>query len=220
LKKGEILGVFGLVGAGRTEIVKTIFGASKLDNGEIFLEGNKIDVTSIEKAINAGIGLAPEDRHAEGLVLCLNVMENLTLPILRRLNTRGIIKMKARGEISDKFIKNLSIKTPSRNTIISNLSGGNQQKVSISKWLAAESKVIILDEPTRGVDVGAKTEIYKTMKELTDQGISIIMISSELPEILHLSDRIIVIAKGKLSHIFDNPEVVSEEDVLSKCVAN
>ena len=220
LREGEVLGVFGLVGAGRTEIVKAIFGANRFEQGEIWLDGRRIEITSIERAIGSGIGLAPEDRHAEGLVLCLNVIENLTLPILRRLNSLGFLKLRALERLTGDFIHNLNIKTPSQHTAISSLSGGNQQKVSISKWLAANSKVLIMDEPTRGVDVGAKAEIYRIMKELTGRGISIIMISSELPEILNLSDRIMVIARGKISHMFEHPEQLKEEEILAKCITN
>jgi ribose transport system ATP-binding protein len=220
LKKGEILGVFGLVGSGRTEIVKAIFGALKLNDGEIYLEGEQLRTTGIENTIKCGIGLVPEDRHGEGLILCLSVMENLTLPVLRWMNKKGFIKLKEQEKTTIRFIKDLNIKTSSKNTIISNLSGGNQQKVSIAKWLAAKSKILILDEPTRGVDVGAKAEIYKIMRNLTNKGLSIIMISSELPEILHLSDRILAVSKGKIACIFDSPENLKEEDILSKCVYN
>jgi ABC-type sugar transport system ATPase subunit len=220
LRKGEILGVFGLVGAGRSEIVKAIFGASRYEKGEILLDGHKVELRTIKNAISSGIGLAPEDRHAEGLVLCLSVLQNLTLPILRRLNSIGFLKLKSLDRLTVDFMKNLNVKAPSRHTTISSLSGGNQQKVSISKWLAANSKVLIMDEPTRGVDVGAKAEIYRIMKDLTSRGISIIMISSELPEILNLSDRIIVIAKGKISYTFEHPENLKEEEILAKCVTN
>jgi ABC-type sugar transport system ATPase subunit len=220
LRAGEILGVFGLVGAGRSEIVKALFGATRAESGEVHLDGEKVELTSIEKAINSGIGLAPEDRHAEGLVLCLSVIENLTLPVLRRLNAMGFLKLKTLDRLTEDFIRGLSIKAPSRHTTINSLSGGNQQKVSISKWLAANSKILILDEPTRGVDVGAKAEIYRIMRELTGRGISIIMISSELPEILNLSDRIMVVAKGRISHVFESPENLKEEEILAKCVAN
>ena len=220
LKKGEILGVFGLVGSGRTEIVKAIFGALKFNEGEIYLEGKQLKTSGIENTIKHGIGLVPEDRHKEGLILCLSIMENLTLTVLRWMNRNGFIKLKEQEKTTIRFIKDLNIKTISKNTIISNLSGGNQQKVSIAKWLAAKSKILILDEPTRGVDIGAKAEIYKIMRDLTKQGLSIIMISSELPEILHLSDRILAVSKGKIACIFDNPENLKEEDILSKCVYN
>jgi ABC-type sugar transport system ATPase subunit len=191
-----------------------------LRQGEILLDGHKIDLRTVKKAISSGIGLAPEDRHAEGLVLCLSVLQNLTLPILRRLNSVGFLKLRSLDQLTVDFMKNLNVKAPSRHTMISSLSGGNQQKVSISKWLAANSKVLIMDEPTRGVDVGAKAEIYRIMKDLTGRGISIIMISSELPEILNLSDRIIVIAKGKISYTFEHPENLKEEEILAKCVVN
>jgi ABC-type sugar transport system ATPase subunit len=220
LREGEILGVFGLVGAGRTEIVKAIFGANRLDHGDIWLDGRKIEVSSIERAIGFGLGFAPEDRHAEGLVLCLNVAQNLTLPVLRKQNSFGFLRLRILERLAGSFIRNLNIKTPSSRTIISALSGGNQQKVSISKWLAANSKVLILDEPTRGVDVGAKAEIYRIMKELTGRGISIIMISSELPEILNLSDRIMVIARGRISYVFEHLEQLKEEEILARCVTN
>lgn len=198
LREGEILGITGLMGSGRTEVARAIFGADKIDEGEIYLDGNKVDIKSPIDAIKMGISLLTEDRKAYGLILNMTVRENITLASLKNLSKFSVIKRRQEHEAVDRFIKELRIKTPSREQTTQNLSGGNQQKVVLSKWLLTNSKVIIFDEPTKGIDVGAKTEIYHLMSQLTESGVGIIMISSELPEVLGMSDRIIVMYEGRI----------------------
>ena len=214
LHKGEILGIAGLVGAGRTEMVRCLFGADPWDKGTIRLVGIRENrFLSPEKAIKAGLGLCPEDRRGQGLVLGLSVRENITLVILKKLVRWLFIKRLMEKKITDNYIVKLRIKTPSREQKVANLSGGNQQKVVLSKWLAAKPRVLILDEPTRGIDVGAKIEIYELIVSLATQGVGIIMVSSELPEILGLSDRIIVMRNGFIAGELSR-EAASEERIL------
>jgi len=199
VKEGEILGISGLVGAGRTELILSIFGAfSSRAIGDIYLEGNKIKINSPQEAIRYGFGLVTEDRKLSGLVLKMNVMENITLAGLGKISNLFINKNEE-IKISRQFVGDLRIKTPSLETYVNTLSGGNQQKVVLAKWLMTKPKVLFLDEPTRGIDVGAKVEIYKIMNELVKQGIGIVMISSELPEIIGMSDRILVMCNGQLT---------------------
>jgi ribose transport system ATP-binding protein len=198
LREGEILGITGLVGSGRTEVARAIFGADPIDEGEILLEGDKVKIKSPTDAIRMGISLLPEDRKNHGLVLDMTVRENITLASLRNLSRFLLIRRRREREVAERFIKELNIRTPSREQITRNLSGGNQQKVVLAKWLLANSKVVIFDEPTKGIDVGAKVEIYQLMNELAERGAGIIMISSELPEILGMSDRIIVMREGRI----------------------
>jgi len=198
LREGEILGITGLMGSGRTEVARAIFGADEIDEGEIYFDGNKVDIKSPIDAIKMGISLLTEDRKAYGLILHMTVRENITLASLKNLSKFSVIKRHQEHEAADRFIKELRIKTPSREQTTRNLSGGNQQKVVLSKWLLTNSKVIIFDEPTKGIDVGAKAEIYHLMSQLTESGVGIIMISSELPEVLGMSDRIIVMYEGRI----------------------
>ena len=198
LREGEILGITGLVGAGRTEVVRAIFGVDELDEGEIYLDGNKVDIKSPIDAIKMGISLLTEDRKAYGLILDMTVRENITLASLKNLSKFSVVNKHQEREVADRFINELRIKTPSREQITRNLSGGNQQKVVLSKWLLANSRVVIFDEPTKGIDVGAKVEIYHLMNQLAESGVGIIMISSELPEVLGMSDRIIVMSEGRI----------------------
>lgn len=197
---GEILGVSGLMGSGRTELAKTIFGEYKKNSGEIFVEGNKVNINSIKDAIKSGICYLPEDRKKEGLILGLSVAENMTIANIKSYENslKSINKSAELKDVKD-YIKKLSIKTPNEKQIIKNLSGGNQQKVIIAKWLLLSPKVFIIDEPTRGIDVGAKKEIYELLNELKSMGKAVIMISSDLSEILGISDRIIVMHEGNLS---------------------
>jgi ribose transport system ATP-binding protein len=196
---GEILGVAGMVGSGRTELARALFGADKLTNGEIIYRGETTKFDSPKKAIEAGLVLVPEDRKQQGLMTELSVRVNMTLPILSRISQMGILRRRTEKELVANAQKRLSIAMASSNQEAQYLSGGNQQKVVLAKWLETNPDVIILDEPTRGVDVGAKFEIYKLMRELNDRGIAILMISSELPEILGMSDRIIVMHDGKIT---------------------
>ena len=211
LRKGEILGVSGMVGAGRSEVARAIVGIDAKDGGEVLLEGKALNIQKPIDAINAGIVLIPENRKEEGLVLENSVRFNTTLAVLKQF-IRGVIWNRKKEEgIVDSHIKSLKIRTPHQEQLILNLSGGNQQKVVIAKWLATEPKVLIMDEPTRGVDVGAKAEIYTIMNSLAKQGISIIMISSDLPEIINMSDRVMVMREGKLAGILEKDEIGQEQ---------
>ncbi|MBG9914389.1 sugar ABC transporter ATP-binding protein [Bacillus sonorensis] len=199
VRAGEIVGVSGLMGAGRTEIMRAIFGLDPLDSGDIFINGKKAVIKKPGDALQKGIGFITENRKDEGLVLDASIRENIALPNLTSFSPRGWIDHKSELEFVDLLLKRLMIKTASTETHVRSLSGGNQQKAVIAKWIGIGPKVLILDEPTRGVDVGAKREIYQLMNELTDRGVAILMVSSELPEILGMSDRVLVIHEGKLS---------------------
>jgi D-xylose transport system ATP-binding protein len=201
VRKGEILGLAGLMGAGRTETMLSILGVwGKKSSGTVTLFGKPVSTNSPSDVIGAGINYLSEDRKGKGLVLIQNVKNNMALPSLySRLNTAKLIDQDAELGVVEQMIQALKIKTPSVEQLVQNLSGGNQQKVALGKWLLTKPKVIILDEPTRGIDVGAKYEIHSIMQNLAEQGIAIIMISSELPEILGMSDRILVMHEGKIS---------------------
>ena len=214
LKKGEILGFAGLVGSGRSELMRAIFGIDKMDQGEVFLDGEKISIRHPSHAIKHGLGFVPEDRKLQGLILGMAVRENITMSSLEKLSNYGFIKSSSEKDVSVDFIEKLSIKTPHQEQKVLNLSGGNQQKVVIAKWLAISPKILILDEPTKGVDVGAKKEIHHLMSKLTQEGVAIIMISSELPEILGMSDRIVVMHKGVIKGEFLRGEA-TQEKILS-----
>jgi ribose transport system ATP-binding protein len=198
LRAGEILGISGLVGAGRTELARAIFGADAREGGEIFLEGRKLDIRRPADAIREGIALIPEDRKLQGLLLGMSVKENISIARLKSISSASVIGKEEEKRIAEGFRESLHIKTPSMNQKARNLSGGNQQKIVLAKWLATKSKVLIFDEPTRGIDVGAKQEIYRLMRSLSAEGKGIIMISSEMPELLGLSDRIIVLCEGRI----------------------
>ena len=196
--KGEIVGLAGLVGAGRTEIARLIIGADKKFSGEIFIKEKKVEIHSPKDAIEQGIAYVSEDRKNQGVLLKMSIRWNITLPILKRLSHFLFIDRKKENTCVEKYKDALHIKTPSINQLVGNLSGGNQQKVAVAKWLASESKVLILDEPTRGIDVGAKQEIYELINQLTKEGLGILMISSEMEEIMGMSDRMLVMAEGKV----------------------
>jgi ribose transport system ATP-binding protein len=212
---GEILGIAGLVGAGRTELVKAIFGADPIDAGKIFVDGREVRITSPQDAIAAGIGLLPEDRKYEGLVLMLSVLYNVSMSSLNRLkNAVGLLRLKdEKAKVGD-FVQKLRIVTPGIQQKVQNLSGGNQQKVVLAKWLASKSKILIFDEPTRGIDVGAKVEVYNLMNTLVESGDAVIMVSSEMPELLGMSDRVLVMHEGSLVAEFDRAEA-TQEKILS-----
>ena len=220
LRSGEILGITGLMGAGRTELARAIFGADPIDSGEIFVEGKKVKIRNVSDAINAGIGLLTEDRKTQGLLLNLSVNDNTAVAALnskkasKKLTVRGMLHKKKIRENTELYCKKLQVKTPSIQQKVVNLSGGNQQKVIIGKWLSTDSKILIFDEPTRGIDVGTKTEIYKIMEELAASGVGIIMISTELPETLGNSDRVLVMRKGRIVAELD-PKKTSEEEIVS-----
>lgn len=210
LRKGEILGFGGLVGAGRTEVARAMYGADALESGEIFLNGKKVNLNSPTEALKSGIGLIPEDRKQHGLVLGMQVKENITYSILKRLTRTGFINTAEENSICTNLKDELRIKTPFLTQKVKNLSGGNQQKVVLAKFLATKCDVLIFDEPTRGIDVGAKQEIYHLMRALTQKGKSIIMISSEMPELIGMSDRILVMCEGRITAELDRKDFNQE----------
>lgn len=210
LNKGEIIGFAGLVGAGRSETMKAIFGLTRDVKGEIYLRGKNVKIATPIDAMKNGIALVPEDRKAEGLYKEQSVRFNMTLEVLNQFMKGIKVDSKREIEITQKYIDVMSTKTPTQLQKIGNLSGGNQQKVIIGRWLATNPDILILDEPTRGVDVGAKSEIYVIMNELVKQGMSIIMISSELPEIINMSDRVYVMADGRITGCLDHTEITQE----------
>lgn len=214
VKQGEILGVAGLMGAGRTEIMETIFGFTKPDNGSITLEGKKLSIQHPRDAIKAGIGFITEDRKAKGLILDASIRENISLTNMGTVSRNGVVSSSREAKLTQKLMDRLNVKARNKEQDVKSLSGGNQQKVVIAKWLGIQPKLLILDEPTRGVDVGAKKEIYSIMNELTRNGVAIIMISSELPEVLGVSDRIMVIHEGSLATIVDC-ENTNQEKIMT-----
>jgi len=211
LRRGEILGFAGLVGAGRTETVRLLFGADPKDAGEVYVRGELVKIGSPMDAVRAGIGLVPEDRGNQGLVLDLPVLENIVLPTLDHYAYVGFW-MNRRGlqDTAQDYVDRLNIRTPHLQQKAMFLSGGNQQKTVVAKWLASEPRVLIMDEPTRGIDVGAKAEVHALMSRLAQAGVGIIMISSELPEILGMSDRVLVMCEGRVAAILDREEVTQE----------
>lgn len=198
LKRGEVLGFAGLVGAGRTEIVRAIFGADSLDSGDVIIKGEKATIKTPEDSINRGIALLTEDRKQQGLILQMPVTRNTTLANLKAICKGGFLNFTKERKVANDYIDQLSIKTPSADQKVLYLSGGNQQKVVLAKWLYSGCDIIILDEPTRGIDVGAKAEIYSIINDLVAAGKSIILISSDMPELLAMSDRVVVIYEGKI----------------------
>ncbi len=210
LYAGELVGIYGLLGSGRTELARAIFGADKIKSGEIFIKEKPVKINSPGKAIKEGIGFLTEDRKTQGLILDLSVKENISITSLDELSSIGVIKLKEESRISDSYISELKIKTTGSNQDVRSLSGGNQQKVVFAKWLNSETNIFIFDEPTRGIDVGAKQEIYELMNRLTQNGCGIIMISSELPEVLGMSDRILVMHNGEITAEFENKGLTQE----------
>lgn len=211
LHKGEILGITGMMGAGRTEMACLLFGIDKKDSGHIYVDDRETDIGSPKDAIKAGIGLVPEDRQLQGLILLMGVKENITLSGLHNLVHWGTISKSKEREISQFYVDKLRIQTPDIDFLVKGLSGGNQQKVVLAKWLTLNPKILILDEPTRGIDIGAKADVHELMSEIAQQGIGIIMISSEMPEILGMSDRIIVMADGRITGEFTKEEADQEK---------
>ena len=217
IHKGEILGFSGMVGAGRTELARAIFGIDPYDSGEVVIDGNKLEKSSAADSIKKGLALIPENRKEQGLILIQKTSFNITLDVLDKFLKFPKWNQKEENRIVDESIKNLDIRCASSEQLVGFLSGGNQQKVVIAKWLATDPKVLILDEPTRGVDVGAKAEIYAIMNELANRGVAIMMISSELPEIINMSDRVAVMREGELKAIIENNNI-SQETILSYAV--
>lgn len=214
VRAGEIVGIAGLVGAGRTELLQTIFGVTPALGGELELDGKSFRPQCPADAINAGIALAPEDRKQHGLVLPMTVRENSSLPSLERDQTKGFLNQEAELKISEKAVEQMQIKTPSIEQIARFLSGGNQQKIVLGKWLAMNPKLLMLDEPTRGIDVGAKREIYKLMEKLAGEGMAILFVSSEMEEVLGMADRAYIMHEGKISGELDRNEL-SEESIMN-----
>jgi ribose transport system ATP-binding protein len=209
--KGEILGFAGLIGAGRTETARAIFGADPIDSGEVYIKGKPVHIKRPSDAVAHDIAYLSEDRKRYGLCLSLDLKTNIVLPIYQKLTSvMGWVKDKRAYMISKDIVDQLSIRTPSLEQKAKNLSGGNQQKVVVGKWLAKDADILIFDEPTRGIDVGAKQEIYTLLNELAAQGKSIIMISSELPEIIRMSHRVIVMCEGRITGDLDYSEATQE----------
>jgi rhamnose transport system ATP-binding protein len=196
---GEILGFAGLVGAGRTEVARVLFGIDKRDAGEIRLDGTPVDFANPSQAMQAGIAYLPEDRHQEGLVLDFSIAQNVTLPILPRLFPRLLLRPSAERRVAHEYTKQLNVRMTGVDQLVGALSGGNQQKVVLAKWLASKPRILILDEPTRGIDIGAKIEVHRIISELAASGLGIILISSDLPEVLAMSDRILVLHEGRIT---------------------
>jgi ABC-type sugar transport system ATPase subunit len=210
VRPGEIVGLAGLVGSGRTEIARAIFGADDYDRGEILVDGQPIRTRSPREAIRLGIGLVPEDRKLQALVLSLAIRENLSLSLLDRLSRFGVVRLAKERALARRMVDALRVRTPSIEQKVLNLSGGNQQKVVIAKWLALHPKILIMDEPTRGIDIGAKAEVHGLMHQLAADGVAILMISSELPEIIHMSDRILVMRQGRIAGELGHAEATQE----------
>jgi len=214
LYKGEILGFFGMVGSGRTETALAIFGEDRLEDGEIYLHGQKVSIKSPMQAVKRGIGLVPEDRITQGIILNAPIRNNVTLPFVTRLSSNGFINMKKERNVAREYMEHLKVKALGEDVKVNTLSGGNQQKVSIAKWLATQSDIIVFDEPTHGIDVGSKHDIYLLLRDLSERGKGIIMISSELPEILNVCDRVLVFRDGTIVHEFQESKGLQEEEVV------
>jgi ribose transport system ATP-binding protein len=215
VRAGEIVGLAGLIGAGRTEVARLICGADPLTEGQVFIKGVLVRITNPGDAVKHGIGWIPEDRKHEGLVLEMDVKQNTTLAILKRIsNAFGAVRANSERDIAEQYVHALSIATPSLSQKVGNLSGGNQQKVVLAKWLSARPMILIMDEPTRGIDVGAKAEFHALMSQLAQQGMGILMISSEMPEIIGMSDRVIVMCQGRVTGEFDRAHF-SQEDIMT-----
>ena len=218
VRRGEVLGLTGLVGAGRTETARLIFGADRLERGSIFLDGEKVEFSTPRQAIRRGICLLSEDRKADGLILGLSVRENFGLPNLSEFSRLGFVNGRHESRALANYVEKLDIKVPHQEQLVRNLSGGNQQKVVLAKWLERNCEVILFDEPTRGIDVGAKYEIYQLINELAAQGKALVMISSELPEVLGMSDRILVMHEGRITGEITDVENATQEEIMKLAV--
>jgi ribose transport system ATP-binding protein len=217
VRRGEVVGFYGLVGAGRTEIAETIFGLRDPSEGQILLDGEEVRINSPVEAIARGISLVPEDRKGQGLVLGMNCRDNMTLPQVGDLTAGPFVSDGAEISIFDQYRDKLDIRTPGWRQTVGNLSGGNQQKIVIGKWLSMRPEVLIVDEPTRGIDVGSKSEIHNLIRDLAAQGYAVIVISSEMPEVLHVSDRIVAMFSGRVMRTFTSEEVT--EDSLIQAIS-
>jgi rhamnose transport system ATP-binding protein len=210
--QGEVLGFAGLVGSRRTDVGLALFGIERADAGEILFRGKPVKITSPQQALKLGIAYASEDRRALGLVMPMSVTANISLPMLRKyLSAFGLIQFNAERKTAEAFRERLAIRTPTVDVAVAKLSGGNQQKVMLSKWLNTKPQVLIFDEPTRGIDVGAKAEVHHMINDLASQGLGIILISSDMPEVLGMSDRILVMREGRQMGIFTRAEATQEK---------
>lgn len=210
LHKGEILGLAGLVGAGRTEVAQVLFGIEQAESGEIKLKGKRVRIRSPQQAMEYGIAYVPEDRHLHGLIMNFSIAANLTLAILHQVSRLGLVDPRREQKIADQYSIQLSVRSEGVEQLVNALSGGNQQKVVLGKWLATNPSVLILDEPTRGIDVGAKAEVHRIISDLAARGLAIILISSELPEVLAMADRVIVLHEGRVTGTFTRSEATQE----------
>jgi ribose transport system ATP-binding protein len=211
LRGGEILGLAGLIGAGRTALAETIFGIRHASGGELKLEDQAVKIRTPKQAIRHGLGFVPEDRKLQGLFLDMAVRDNVIMSSMDQVTNLGFVSSSRSNKLASKFVEQLDIRTPSLRQRVRNLSGGNQQKVIIARWLTLKPQVLILDEPTRGVDVGAKAEIHGLMRQLAEEGVGVLMISSELPEVLGVSDRIIVMHEGRITGKFGRDEATQDK---------
>jgi ribose transport system ATP-binding protein len=216
IKAGEVLGLYGLVGAGRSETAEAIFGIDKLEDGKVFLEGEEVTITNPKQAVKLGMGFVPENRKEQGLVLGMACDENLSLPNLPWMHRFGFTKTSIQNKMFKEYEQKLSISTPSPKQKVGKLSGGNQQKIVIGKWMALNPKLLILDEPTRGIDVGSKSEIHKLIAQMAHEGIAVLVISSEMPEIIGVSDRIVTMREGHVTSEFFRGDI-NEEKLLKAC---
>lgn len=218
LNRGEILGITGLVGAGRTEVAQAVFGLNTLDSGEILLEGKTVNIRKPADAVKLGISYVPENRLQEGLVLGKSIKDNIVITVLRNISNRlGLVDRTQKARLASQWMEKLNIRPPMPDLSVSKLSGGNQQRVVLSKWLATDPKILIVDEPTNGIDVGAKTEIHQILRDLAGAGMAVIIISSELPEILAIADRVIIMRRGRITEE-KFCEGLNQEDILSKAI--
>ena len=212
-----MFGISGLVGAGRTELARAILGIDRIEKGEIYVRGKRVRYRRFYDAIHDGLGLIPEDRKLQGLVQIMTVRANTTLVNLKRVIRRGVIRKALEARLSQQYVEKLRVVTPGLETQVQFLSGGNQQKVVIAKWLFQESEILFLDEPTRGIDVGAKSEIYRLINQIVKDGKTVIMISSEMPELLGMCDRIMVLHEGRKMGLLDASEA-TQEKIMALCV--
>jgi ABC-type sugar transport system ATPase subunit len=214
LRKREVLGIFGLVGSGKTKISKSILGLNKIDSGEIYIEGKKTNITSPSAAIKSGIGCVTEDRYSDGLFMYRSVSENITAPSLSKVSNHLLIDKKIENDLSKSYIERLEIKINNVNEKVADISGGNQQKVVLAKWIMSKSKILILDEPTKGIDIASKLDLYNIMNEMVTKDVSIILISSDIDEVIGMCDRIIVLYNGKIAGIVSKCEA-SHKQIMS-----
>jgi rhamnose transport system ATP-binding protein len=219
VRAGEILGLYGLVGAGRTEVAKAIFGMNPLDSGTIYIQGQAVTMTTPQQAIASGVAYVPENRDEEGIILNMDITSNITLPILQQFRAFGWLNTKAERRTASEYAQMLGVKSTGLSQKVLGLSGGNKQKVSLAKWLASQSKIILFDEPTKGIDVGTKAAVHKFISELAAKGYAIVMISSELPEIMGMSDNILVMHEGIVKGYFQRANI-TEEQILTAALAD